>query len=199
MIREILTHPVTAAQLEEELSFLVDHFRGLGYESCLAAFGGAWAIDYYSVGTSGDGPMPIETLPGEVLRASASGWGGLGANDLFISVPPLPLQFRFCNDSDLHLAFESPCDLADFFRRRWEALGYNPANQKGPTRECWDGFRCPTDHLTTRNSRSDRLRQINGYSRSNDRRLYSGRVRFRSPLVNSGMSVCSTNLSSLSR
>ncbi|WP_165252143.1 hypothetical protein [Paludisphaera soli] len=131
MIREIVTRPVTAPQLAEELSFLVHHLRGLGYESCFAAFGGAWAIDYYSDGTTGDGAVPIDTLPGEVFRAAAAGWGGLGANDLFISIPPLPLQFRFCNDSDLHLAFEPPCDLADFFRRRWEALGYGPAESEG--------------------------------------------------------------------
>lgn len=127
MVREIVTRPITASQLGEELVFVVQFFRGLGHGSCRVAFGGPWAIEVYADATAGDGLMPIEALPDAVLRASAAGRGGLGANDLFVMVPPWPLQFRFCNDSDLHLAFEEPCHLADVFRRRWNALGYHAA------------------------------------------------------------------------
>ena len=125
--REILTRVIDVDTLFAELAFLVEHFRSKGYETCEASFGFAWVNDYYSDPNRKQGPISLDSLVAEVHRAGTLGWGGLGTNDLFVKVPPLAPEFRFCNDSDIHLMFDEPEDLTEFFYRRWESLGYEPA------------------------------------------------------------------------
>ena len=55
------------------------------------------------------------------------GLGMLGSDDLFLSFPALGLEFRFCNDSDLHIAFEDPSETTEFFYQRWKIRGFSPA------------------------------------------------------------------------
>lgn len=134
MVRELLTRPITAAQLEEELAFLVRYCRDRGHEACEVAFGGAWAVDYVASEASEDGRIALDALADEVRRAATSGRGGLGSNDLFVRLPARDVRFRFCNDSDIYLEFDEPCDLVDDFARRWRSLGYLSAADADPDR-----------------------------------------------------------------
>jgi len=126
MTREILTYPLDRPSLEAELAFLVQHFRTLGYDRCTAFFGHAWGERYpQDPWTPVD--LPLEALVAEVSRIEAAGFGALGDDDLFITLAAFPLEFRFCNDSDIHLSFEEPSDIAEVFYQRWRGRGYRPA------------------------------------------------------------------------
>ena len=127
MKREILTHPIGPFQVKEELEFLVEYFREIGYDECEAYFGFAWGNEYYSNGEWTPIRIPLDRLASQVRRVETGGLGMLGSDDLFVSFPALGLEFRFCNDSDLHMAFEHPNETTEFFYQRWKALGFSPA------------------------------------------------------------------------
>ena len=128
MRREIVTQPISTEQIHQELVFLVEYFKLLGHTQCEVVFGSAWGIDYYPGNDWHVVQMPLEELIPEVRRVEAAGeWGGLGSNDLYITRPPLDLDFRFCSDSDIHLSFDQPSEITESFYQRWKERGYSPA------------------------------------------------------------------------
>jgi hypothetical protein len=127
MKREILTYPISAAELKAELAFFAEHFRSLGYAHCEALFGWAWGNKYYTTTTWDRVYIPLTDLLSEVQRVESAGLGLLGRDDLFLSVPPLNLEFQFCNDSDIHVFFEGPAEIPEFFYNRWKVCGFHPA------------------------------------------------------------------------
>ena len=139
MKREILTHPIEAAQLMDELSLFTQYFQDLGYEYCDALFGFAWGNGYYQGPSWQSVRLPLEGLVKEVQRVERTGFGQLGANDLFLSIPTLALKFRFCNDSDIHMEYDEPSEITEFFYQRWKSLSYTPAEwsygQEGNSRK----------------------------------------------------------------
>ncbi len=132
MLREILTYPLERAQLRDELAHLVDFLTRRGYEHCTALFGGSWGLDYYSTDDWEYVELALRSLPDEVVRVESLGFGSLGTSDLFVRVPGLPLEFHFCNDSDIHVTLEEPNEIAEALYQRWRSLGYRPAEWVKP-------------------------------------------------------------------
>jgi hypothetical protein len=127
MSHEICTNPIDRVQMNEELAFFAQYFRRLGHQHCEALFGFAWGNDYYPDSAWTARSITLEGLVDEVRRVEAAGFGQLGADDLFVTVPPLELKFRFCNDSDIHIEFDQPDDVTELFYQRWKSRGFSPA------------------------------------------------------------------------
>lgn len=125
-MREILTSPIDNEQIYNELVYLVKYFHQRGVDTCEVQFGHAWGNDYYSGSEWRVVKIALTDLPREIDRAAELGWGGLGGNDLFVTISPDRLAFRFCNDSDIHLTFEQPDSDTEHFYQRWENLSFNP-------------------------------------------------------------------------
>jgi hypothetical protein len=69
----------------------------------------------------------LADLVREVHRVEAAGLGRLGTDDLFIRISNVTPKFHFCNDSDIHIRFEEPDQISEFFQLRWKLCGYHPA------------------------------------------------------------------------
>ncbi len=135
MEREILTYPITCKQLNDELSFVIEYFSKKGIEKCNILFGFAWGNEYYPGKEWPEEEIELIDLIQKVKDIEASGIGVLGKDDLFVKL--LGLEFRFCNDSDVHIYFYEHTEDIEFYYTRWKGLGYRPAewlkNQKnGP-------------------------------------------------------------------
>lgn len=135
MEREILTYPIEKDQVHDELVFFVEYFSGKGFEDCEILFGFAWGIEYYPGKDWPYEKIKLSNLIEKVDEVEASGIGSLGYDDLFIKIADL--EFRFCNDTDIHIYFEKSNEDIEFYYTRWKQLGYQPAewikNQKnGP-------------------------------------------------------------------
>lgn len=135
MEREILTYPISRMQLNDELVFMVEYFSNKGVEKCSVLFGFAWGVEYYPGNEWNAEEIPISELIDKVHEVETSGIGTIGKDDLFVKVQGL--EFRFCNDSDVHIYFSSPNDDVEFYYSRWKQLGYQPAEwlktqEKGP-------------------------------------------------------------------
>lgn len=142
MSREILTYPLEPEQVRAELNHVVQYLISQGFESCEVEFGFAWGNEYYTGKEWGAVALELSMLPDEVARVESLGYGclgGLGQNDLYIAVPGLPLKFRFCNDSDIHISLDGPHYIAEALYERWRRLGYRPAewmdSEGGPPRK----------------------------------------------------------------
>lgn len=127
MKREILTHPIPKPAIWEELNFLLQRLQELGHDDCLVRFGYGWADDYYSGAEWKEINLSGAQLLAEVRRMEAAEFGKLGTDDLFVRAPRLGVEFHFCNDSDIHIKFDQPNDVAEFFYKRWKEKGFTPA------------------------------------------------------------------------
>ena len=122
--QEVFTYPLTREQLMEELSHFVEYWCGQGVRTCSVLFGFAWGNDYYSDDVWREEVLPLRELEAKVNEVESSGIGSLGFDDLFIKIDSL--EFHFCNDSDIHIAFGERRPAVEHFHLRWTELGYNP-------------------------------------------------------------------------
>lgn len=127
MNREIITYPINSVQMKDELSFLAEYFQKVGYEYCEVLFGFAWGNEYYDSAKWEYEKIPLNKLVEKVIGVETNGFGEIGTDDLFIKVQGLLLEFRFCNDSDIHLSFDVSGEISEYFYNRWKSLGYLPA------------------------------------------------------------------------
>jgi hypothetical protein len=127
MKHEILTHPIEREKIIAELTFFADYFIKLGYEHCELLFGCAWGIHYYETNSWEYETVSLGTLLEKIFSVEARGLGKLGNDDLFIKVQGIPIEFRFCNDSDIHILFDTPSEVTEYFYGRWQSFGYLPA------------------------------------------------------------------------
>ncbi len=133
MEREILTNILNKEQLYVELKFIVEYFIENNIHYCDIVFGFAWGMEYYPTEEWNNEKIYFRELIKKVHEIEKTNIGSLGRDDLFIKLPNL--EFRFCNDSDIHIYFdeENNKDI-EFFYSRWKNLNYEPSewikNQK---------------------------------------------------------------------
>lgn len=125
MEREILTYPISTEQMNDELEFITEYFSNKGIETCSVLFGFAWGNEYYPGNEWFDEEIALNNLIPKIKEVEASGIGTIGRDDLFVKLSGL--EFRFCNDSDIHIYFSSHNEDIEFFYSRWKQLGYQPA------------------------------------------------------------------------
>ena len=125
MKREILTYPLSKEQFWAEFRHFVSYFISIGLTECSVLFGFAWGMEYYPEKEWIEETIPLEALEERILDLEKSGLGEFGYNDLFIKISDV--EFRFCNDMDVHIGFDQHQPLIEDFYSRWEAMGYYPA------------------------------------------------------------------------
>jgi hypothetical protein len=125
MEREILTYPLSTEQLWDEFSFMIEYFTDKGFTECEILFGAAWGIYYYPSNEWNNESISLNSLATKVKSVEQQGLGKFGQDDLFVYFPHL--NFRFCNDCDLHIYFTQHSPDIEFFYSRWGNLGYKPA------------------------------------------------------------------------
>lgn len=133
--REILTYPLTKQQFWTELRHFVEYFRNVGIIDCSVCFGFAWGNEYYPGPDWTPEVIALDKLEEKILQIERRGLGEFGHDDVFVELADV--EFRFCNDTDIHIGFDRHNALIEDFYGRWEKMGYSPAewikNQKnGP-------------------------------------------------------------------
>jgi hypothetical protein len=74
-MREVLTYPLEPTQVREELGFVLEYFRALGYRSCEVLFGWSWGNDYY---LSNEWTYATHELEGVIVEVERVERAGLG-------------------------------------------------------------------------------------------------------------------------
>jgi hypothetical protein len=125
MKREILTYPLSKEQFWTEFRHFVAYFRSMGISECTVLFGFAWGIECYPEKEWTPETILLDELEERILELERRGLGEFGYNDVFIELANV--EFRFCNDTDVHIGFNRRQPLIEDFYSRWEVLGYHPA------------------------------------------------------------------------
>jgi len=127
---EITTRSLSNASIWEELSFVSKSMQKLGHDRCLVLFGFAWGDEYYESNVWKEEEIPFANLVEKVKHVRQSGIGNLGWDDLFLRIPDPRMEFRFCNDSDIHLSYEQPNDVIEFFYESWKSKDFCPVRRE---------------------------------------------------------------------
>jgi hypothetical protein len=119
----IVTGPVEAAQLYEELGHVAHYFKAVGHDACKTVLGFAWGNEYYA-GDWLKEVTPLQDLTSKIQGVERSGLGRIGSDDLLVCVAGL--EFLFCHEGDIHLDFDTPNEATEHFLLRWRDRGYLP-------------------------------------------------------------------------
>ena len=125
MLQELLTFPMDHERLREEFEFVIGYMISQRHTTCRILFGYAWGNDYYPGDRWDFESVSTADVVALVSEVESRGKEKLGSNDLFVEFPEW--TFRFCNDSDIHMQFRELSPTVDFFRDRWERIGFRPA------------------------------------------------------------------------
>ena len=135
MLYEIVTYPIDTDKVINELYHVVNYYSEKGISSCNVLFGYAWGIEYYPSKQWEYEEVQLKNLISKIQSVQDSGLGSIGKDDVFIQVAGL--EFRFCNDSDIHISYSQSNSDVEYFYSRWKEAGYQPSEwlknqEKGP-------------------------------------------------------------------
>ena len=135
MLYEIVTYPIDNIEVRNELSYVIEYFTQKGISSCNVLFGYAWGIEYYPTKHWEYEEIQLSNLISKIESVQNSGLGSIGKDDVFIKISGL--EFRFCNDSDIHISYSQLNSDVEHFYSRWKEAGYQPSEwlkkqEKGP-------------------------------------------------------------------
>lgn len=124
MMQQLVTFPMDHERLRAEFEFVIGSMVSQGHTTCRILFGYSWGNEYYPGDRWDYESVRTVDLVALVREVESRGKEKLGSNDLFVEFPDW--SFRFCNDSESHMEFRDLSPTVEFFRDRWERLGFRP-------------------------------------------------------------------------
>ena len=119
---ELHTEPLSVKQLQEELNYLATYCVDNQIFECAVMLGYGWALSYYKTADWTFEKVRSNNLTDWVSQHEEKRLGKLGGDDLYIKIPQV--EFKFCNESDIHIVAEKPNKHTRHFKKRWQTLGY---------------------------------------------------------------------------
>ncbi|MGI9243343.1 MAG: hypothetical protein ACR2RV_21270 [Verrucomicrobiales bacterium] len=107
VVREIIVRPDDGGDIRSEFDRFLSMAKDQGWDQLEVLFGFAWGSDAYE-GNWIEEEFSPDGLKARVRELEADGCGEISSDDLFVTVPALGVQYKFCHENDLHL--EGPPD-----------------------------------------------------------------------------------------
>ena len=120
---KIVTKTLQVENLWDDLKDNIALFKQFGIDNVMILFGFAWGNyiyekDWIELPTLTDG---IQNL---ILKAEKDDHGELGFDDLYIKLPNCNTELQYCHETDIHLTFSEPNELAQAIKTRWISNGW---------------------------------------------------------------------------
>jgi hypothetical protein len=121
MFTEVVTDPLGAEDLWNDLLLNLNHIEALGISQVTLFFGFAWGKHIY-VGedTWHELPMGVDAVETMIRRACDQGYGRLGDDNLYLSVPDLAVRLQYSHEMDIHLSFSEHNPFVKTVLERWK-------------------------------------------------------------------------------
>jgi hypothetical protein len=129
MNKEVVTDPLAHEDLWNDLRLTVARLEGLGATEVLLFFGYAWGRRIYSGPWVGM-PVAIGAVPAMIADAEQQGFGSLGDDNLYLTVPSRDVKFLYSHESDIHLSYGPETPFVTETIGRWRANGWFLENGK---------------------------------------------------------------------
>jgi len=120
MNKEMVTDPLGAEDLWADLHINLKHLQELGIEEVLIFFGFSWGKSFYGQ----DEPwhdilVPLGAVEKMLTEAHEKGWGTLGNDNLYITIPILDVRLQYSHEVDIHLSFGTVNPFVTTVLDRW--------------------------------------------------------------------------------
>jgi hypothetical protein len=96
---------------------LIDIFKKNEIKDVEILFGWAWGNEY-KVWTPFN--VEIDNILDEIYKAEKTGYGNFYKDDIFITLNEFQAGIRFCHEHDIHINYNSECDIVLDIVSAWE-------------------------------------------------------------------------------
>ncbi len=121
MQAEIVTDPLQASDLRQDLETNIRRMSALGVREIALLFGYAWGNHIYEKEWKDLAVSPDEVLA-LVRKAEKLGYGRMGDDNLYLTVEKFNLRLQYSHEADIHLSFGTPNLLVHDIIERWTTL-----------------------------------------------------------------------------
>jgi hypothetical protein len=118
MNREIITDPLDATDLKTDLHQNMALLQDMNIKKVLLLFGFAWGKFIYPGNWEDMAATPV-TVEAMVRNVEKKGYGSLGNDNLYITVPTLKIRLQYSYEGDIHLSYSSPDNFVQQVFQRW--------------------------------------------------------------------------------
>ncbi len=119
MNKEIITDPLSPEDLWQDLKNNIKAFKTLEISQVLVLYGFSWGTHFYD-GHWTELPVDVDKLEGLLLQAVEKGYGALGHDNLYISIPGFDMKLQYSHETDIHLSFGDDNELVRSICERWK-------------------------------------------------------------------------------
>lgn len=120
MCHEIVTDPLAPEDLWSDLRANIGLLRQLRVGEVRLLFGFAWGKHVYQ-GPWTELEVSLEVLEARVKDAEHQGFGRLGADNLYLSLPALEARVQYSHEADIHLSHGALNPFVEAVLQRWRA------------------------------------------------------------------------------
>lgn len=118
MDKNIVTDPLGAEDLWSDFRLNIDLLKKLDIAEVLVMFGFSWGNKIYT-GRWQDISMTVSEVETSVVDAESNGFGKLGDDNLYITIPLLKARLTYSYETDIHLAYAEENDFVRKVKARW--------------------------------------------------------------------------------
>ena len=101
MNKEIITDPLSPEDLWQDLKNNIKAFKTLDINQVLVLYGFSWGTHFYD-GHWTELPVDVDKLEGLLLQAVEKGYGALGHDNLYISIPGFDMTYNIHGRKTCH-------------------------------------------------------------------------------------------------
>jgi hypothetical protein len=122
MNREMVTDPLGVEDLWADLRINLKHLQELGVQRVLMLFGFSWGKFIYGKDQPWhDMPVPLDAVETMLTEAHQKGYGALGHDNVYITIPAMDARLQYSHEIDIHLSFETRNAFVTAVLDRWTA------------------------------------------------------------------------------
>ncbi len=123
MNKEIVTDPLSPEDLWQDLKTNIKMFKALGISQVLVLYGFSWGSHFYDDNWE-DLPVDVDKFEDLLIKAMEKGYGALGHDNLYISIPRFNMKLQYSHETDIHISFGDNNELVRTIHKRWEDAGW---------------------------------------------------------------------------
>lgn len=116
----IVTDPLSVEDLWFDLRSNIQLLNKMQITSVDCLFGYSWGNFIYS-GNWHDTPIVLDELEDLILQYQKKGYGQLGDDNLYISIPDLEVKLSYTYETDIHLSYGKINHFVEQVKNRWDS------------------------------------------------------------------------------